>query len=325
VLNRGRQLRQSGVLGLNERNIEYIQKYNARKLFPLVDDKLQTKRLALAAGMAVPELYGVLASHHDIRNFPQIVAGHPGFVIKPAHGSGGDGILVIPGEQIRSNGCYQLIDGTFISEPEIGHHVSNIISGQYSLVGTRDCALVERCIRVDATFESLCYQGVPDIRVIVLNGYPVIAMARLPTRRSKGKANLHQGAVGIGIDLTTGTTLNGVMDETLVREHPDTGVPVSGLAIPQWEELLLLSASCYPLTGLGYLGVDIILDRDFGPLILELNARPGLSIQIANQCGLRNRLRLIETQDKHSSVEKKVMFSREHFSSKGYGQKNSVI
>ncbi len=312
-------MRQCGVLGLNERNIEYIQKYNARALFPLVDNKLQTKQLALAAGMAVPELYGVLTSHHDIRNFSKIVAGHPGFVIKPAHGSGGDGILVIPGRRTRSNRYYQLIDGSFISEPEIGHHVSNIISGQYSLVGTRDCALVERCIRVDSTFESLCYQGVPDIRVIVFSGYPVIAMARLPTRRSRGKANLHQGAVGIGIDLATGTTLNGVMDETVVREHPDTGVPVKGLAIPQWEELLLLAASCYPLTSLGYLGVDIILDREFGPLILELNARPGLNIQIANQCGLRNRLQLVEAQNGHGSMEEKVMFSREHFSSTEYG------
>jgi predicted ATP-grasp superfamily ATP-dependent carboligase len=45
------------------------------------------------------------------------------------------------------------------------------------------------------------------------------------------------------------------------------------------------------VTGLGYLGVDIVLDRDKGPMLLELNARPGISIQNANRFGLRDRLR----------------------------------
>ena len=35
-----------GVLGMNRRNVSYISRYNPRHLFPLVDDKLQTKELA---------------------------------------------------------------------------------------------------------------------------------------------------------------------------------------------------------------------------------------------------------------------------------------
>ncbi len=59
-------------------------------------------------------------------------------------------------------------------------------------------------------------------------------------------------------------------------------------------KLLALSSRCYELTGLVYQGVDIVLDKDKGPMILELNARPGLNIQLANQSGLLHRLKLIE-------------------------------
>ena len=37
---------------------------------------------------------------------------------------------------------------------------------------------------------------------------------------------------------------------------------------------------------LGYVGVDIVLDANYGPMVLEANARPGLNIQIANNQGL---------------------------------------
>jgi predicted ATP-grasp superfamily ATP-dependent carboligase len=48
--------------------------------------------------------------------------------------------------------------------------------------------------------------------------------------------------------------------------------------------------------GLGYLGVDIVLDPRRGPLLLEANARPGLAIQHANAAGLVPRLQEIETR-----------------------------
>jgi len=36
--------------------------------------------------------------------------------------------------------------------------------------------------------------GLPDIRIICFNMVPVIAMLRIPTELSDGKANLHSGA-----------------------------------------------------------------------------------------------------------------------------------
>jgi alpha-L-glutamate ligase-like protein len=307
-----RNLSCSGVLGINQRNCNYIMEYNPRRLYPLVDDKLATKRLAIAAGIPVPELYGVIESFHDTRKLPAIVEGHRDFVVKPAQGSGGDGILVVSG-RARDRNVYRLVDGTILDEEDIQHHLTNVISGQYSLGGHRDVALVEYCVKFDNTFSEHSFRGVPDIRVIVFRGYPVMAMVRLPTRRSHGKANLHQGAVGAGLDLAEGFTTFGVTGNRQVLEHPDTGAPIAGLQIPRWEHLLLLAAGCFELTGLGYIGVDIVLDRDLGPLLLELNARPGLNIQIANRTGLGQRLRVVEPEPEGRTPAERVAFARERF------------
>jgi alpha-L-glutamate ligase-like protein len=291
IFRTARWLRESGILGLNQRNNRYTLAYNPRHLYPLVDDKVRTKQLALDAGLAVPELYGVVEIEHQIEELETLLSAYPEFVVKPAHGSGGDGVLVVAG---RSKDLYRLASGVLMDEPEFEHYVSNILSGLFSLGGHPDAALIEYRVQFDPLFAAISYQGVPDIRIVVFLGYPVMAMVRLPTRLSDGKANLHQGAIGAGIDIGTGTTLTAVWRNEIVSEHPDTGNPVTGVEIPHWDRLLQIAAGAYELTGLGYVGVDIVLDRDKGPLLLELNARPGLNIQIANRAGLLPRLQYLE-------------------------------
>lgn len=286
-----KRLRQKGVLGINRRNSEFVRQWNPRRLYPLVDDKLRTKRLALATGMPVPELFGVIATQHDIRNLPAIVEDRQQFVVKPAHGSGGNGVLVITG---RRTDRFAKASGALLDDNDLDHHISNMLSGLYSLGGQRDRVVVEYYVRCDPELAKISFRGVPDIRLIVFKGFPVMAMIRLPTRLSDGRANLHQGAVGVGIDLATGTTSGGVQEDRRVTEHPDTGHQLQDLVIPTWDRILEMAADCYEMTGLGYLGVDIVVDRDLGPLILELNARPGLAIQIANNKGLHHRLLEVE-------------------------------
>jgi alpha-L-glutamate ligase-like protein len=289
-----KELKNAGVLGVNQRNCEFIARLNPRRLYPRVDDKLITKTLALESGMAVPELYGVISNQAEVRRLPEIIGERESFVIKPAHGSGGDGIVVVTGRGTRKRSTYRLASGVLITEAELKHHTSNVVGGQYSMGGRSDSALIEYCVRFDPMFAEVSYQGVPDIRVIVYRGYPIMAMVRLPTRKSGGKANLHQGAVGAGIDLSSGETLNGVLDDEVVDDHPDTGALIAGLYIPHWDSILQSAARGLEVTGLGYLGVDIVIDRDLGPLILEMNARPGLNIQIANCSGLSSRIKRID-------------------------------
>lgn len=314
LLEIARRLRAAGVLGLNRRNAEYTLPYNRRDRYPLVDDKALTKQLAMDAGVAVPELYGVIEIHRQLRELPALLARHWDFVVKPARGSQGDGIIVVTG---RTRSLFRVADGTFVDEEEITFHVSNILSGIYSLGGQTDKALIEYRVSFDPVFEAITYRGVPDVRIIVFLGVPVMAMVRLPTRLSGGKANLHQGALGAGIDLASGRTLTAVWGTSIVEEHPDTGNPVAGVTIPRWDALLELGARSYELTGLGYQGIDIVLDRDKGPLILELNARPGLAIQMANREGLHSRLEQVERyRTELKTVAERVAFAKERFAAR---------
>ncbi|SMF94093.1 alpha-L-glutamate ligase-related protein [Methylomagnum ishizawai] len=285
------RLRALGIMGLNERNADFILPYNPRRNYPLVDDKRRTKTLAMAAGIPVPELYAAIEIVHEIERLGELLGAYEDFVVKPAHGSGGEGIMIVAG---RHGGRYRKADGSLADDEELGHHIANILSGMYSLGGLPDSALIEYRVKFDPIFEHVSFQGVPDIRTLVFRGVPVLAMIRLPTRLSDGKANLHQGAIGVGIDLATGCTFSGVWHESPVEHHPDTGGCLAGLQIPYWDDILSLTARCHDLAGLGFIGVDIVLDESLGPMMLEINARPGLSIQLANKLGLLPRLRKLE-------------------------------
>lgn len=281
------RLKRAGVLGINARNADFVMLYNPRRLYPLVDDKVQTKERLKEHGIAVPEQLGVVRGQYQARMLARKLEPLSSFVIKPATGSGGDGILVAVG---RRNGVWVSPGGTLLTMQDIQYHVSGILAGMYSLGGQIDAALIESLIVPDPILRPIAPEGVPDIRIIVFRGVPVMAMMRLPTRRSGGKANLHQGAIGAGVGLVSGCTMSAVMTSSIVEQHPDTGESITGFQIPDWPKLLLLAARCYDAIPLGYLGVDLVLDQSHGPLVLELNARPGLSIQIANRAGLRQRL-----------------------------------
>ena len=310
-LPRLRDLHGAGVLGLNRRNAEYTLRYNPRNRYPLVDDKLLTKSVARSTGLKVPELYAVITAAHETRSIVERLASYEDFVVKPARGSGGKGILVISD---RAGPLYRKVDGELLTENQLRFHLSNILSGMYSLGGQPDRAMIEYRVRFDPIFESISFQGVPDIRIIVFLGVPVMAMVRLPTNASGGRANLHQGAVGAGIDMAKGLTLTAVSKNRIITRHPDTGAQIQGVPIPFWNTLMNQAASCYELTGIGYLGVDMVIDRGLGPLILELNARPGLSIQIANRTGLLKRLAAVEAiETVHWTAEERAAYARSTF------------
>ncbi|AFJ02248.1 hypothetical protein Q7C_1093 [Methylophaga frappieri] len=306
------KLHKIGVMGMNQRNISYISRYNPRHLYPLVDDKLKTKEIALEAGVKVPDLIGTIDHQHAVKELGNLLPHNRGFCIKPANGSGGKGILVVTRQD--ENG-YRKSNGQYATIGDLERHVSNILAGLFSLGGKADVAIIEDLIHFDDCFSGFSYEGVPDTRVVIFKGFPVMAMMRLSTRDSNGKANLHQGAVGVGLDIADGHALRAVQFDKPVLQHPDTGINLMSLQIPHWETLLNLAVSCYEMSGLGYLGTDIVLDRYQGPMLLELNARPGLTIQIANGTGLLPRLQHIESLGKKQRMkpEDRVAYAREHF------------
>jgi alpha-L-glutamate ligase-like protein len=306
-----KKLREIGVLGMNSRNIDYIGRSNNRSRYPLVDNKLKTKQAAELYGMSVPALLGVVKIQHEVQDLEKMLEGISRFVIKPSQGSGGKGILVIierRGDQfIKSTGAS-------LSYQDIKRHTSNILSGLYSLGGRPDVAMIEDMIDFDEILSNYSHEGVPDIRVIVYHGVPVMAMMRCSTHASDGKANLHQGAVGVGIDIVTGHSLYAVQKNIKVERHPDTGYRFDELVLPHWDRVLQLASGCYEMTKLGYFGADIVLDRTKGPVILELNARPGLAIQIANQIGLAKRLKMVDQENLSGlSVGQRISLAKQMF------------
>ncbi|MFO7898761.1 MAG: alpha-L-glutamate ligase-like protein [Planctomycetota bacterium] len=282
-----RELSGRGVLGINRRNLELLSPLNPRRFYPRVDDKVLTKRICEANGVPVPETYALVERYGDIRRLPEILADRAEFVVKPACGAGGRGIVAIAG---RDADGFLLSGGQPLSFSGLRYHVSGILAGLHSLGGRTDRALIEERIDRHAIFEGLAVGGTPDIRVICHGGEPVMAMLRLPTNASGGRANLHQGAVGAGIDVRDGMTLGGVVNNRAVEHHPDTGARIAGHRLPDWPAILDMAARLSRALELGYVGVDLVLDTRRGPVVLEANARPGLAIQIANRCGLAQRL-----------------------------------
>jgi len=307
-----RRLKQAGVLGMNGRNADYIMRCNPRSSFPLVDDKVLTKKLAESFQIPTPALYCVVERHGDVSGFQKALRGICQFAVKPARGSGGSGIVLI---RDCSEKGYVTQSGELISPQNFFYHISDILSGIYSLSGLEDRAIVEALIHPAPVFDAVSYQGVPDIRIVVYRGVPVMSMVRLPTKASDGKANLHRGAIGAGIGLNQGTTITAVHRSRVIGNHPDTGNPVSGIQVPCWEKMLWIAARSFEMTGLGYVGVDLVIDRDRGPLLLELNARPGLAIQLANRKGLKERLEKIDQAppEVFATAEARVVWARKTF------------
>lgn len=286
-----KRLAQAGVLGLNARNAEFINRYNPRHHFRRVDDKLLARELADAVGVRVPALVGVVEAYGELRSVGRMLEGLGDFVIKPVQGAMGSGVLVVVE---RRAGAFVLADGRTLTASEVEYHLTGILAGLHSLGGRVDRAMIEERLVPHPELAALAFGGVPDVRVIVFRGVPVLAMVRLPTRASRGRANLHQGAVAAGIELQTGRTVGGLHRERALKRHPETDAVLAGHLIPEWPRVLEWAVRAADAFGLGYVGIDIVLDARHGPVLLEANARPGLAIQLANARGLRPRLEQVE-------------------------------
>ncbi len=271
------------ILSINKRNLDVISVYNPRKFFPLVDDKIRTKDILETAGVPYPSTIAVVQNFFEIEDIFKILLEKESFVVKPARGRAGGGILLVE-KDINNN--WKTPSGRNISREDMKTHFGDILFGVYSFGRMDDRVLIEKRVIPDDFMLNIYKRGIPDIRIITFKGKPVMAMLRIPTDRSDGKANLHQGAIGVSIDMKSGKTGSSVMSGKRIEIHPDSGVKISGLKIPFWNEILSISKLSSREVPLEYIGVDIVIDRTLGPLVLELNARPGLQIQVVNKQGL---------------------------------------
>lgn len=301
----------SNILGMNSRTQLFAYKYNTRKGKKVADSKIQTARILKKANIPHPEIYKKFKSSEDIDSF-NWESLPSSFALKPSRGLGGEGIVVVK-KRSRDKDGWITTQREKVTIGDLKLHTLDILEGAYSMGNVPDVAFVQEYVGRHKAFRKYAYRGTPDIRIIVLNKVPVMAMLRLPTKESGGRANLHQGAVGVGVDIATGITTKAYWHGTYIKRKPDSKRKLHGIKIPNWTLVLETAVRAQIASGLGYLGVDIVLHPEKGPMVLELNAQPGLQIQLANTAGLRKRLERIEdlrvTDAEHGVKIAKALFA----------------
>lgn len=282
------------ILGMNRRNA-LIQRLNPREAIKGVNQKYATKQRLAAAGVPVPRTLALIEDESDLAQF-DFAALPDAFALKPDRGRRGEGVILVDG---RNEEGWQQLNGKTLSPAMLTHHIRRILQGELSLEGaSSDMALFEPLIRTHPEFARLVPFGLPDIRIICLGDIPLMAMTRLPTLESGGRANLHQGAVGAAIGFKNGEIFRAVLAGEEVDYHPSTGELLLGQRVPHWMEAVRAARRCSAALGLGYVGVDIVIDADEGAQVLECNAYPGLEIQNVNGSGLARRLDLAERRQR---------------------------
>lgn len=276
--------RRRRVVGINRRNLQLVYPNNPRRHYPFADDKLLAKARFAEAGVPTPETLAVCDGLYAVNGVVDGLRGRGGFVVKPATGSGGAGILVV-GDWDGAAGAWRRAGGRTLTPAALRRHLADLVFGVHSGL-LEDRAFVEARVVPHALFAGLWADGLCDVRVITLRGEPAMAMIRVPTAMSGGRANLHRGGLGIALDLASGRTTRALHRGRPVARHPESGAALLGLEVPGWPALLEVAARAARAVPLGYLGVDVVVDHARGPLILEINARPGLEIQNVHGAGL---------------------------------------
>ena len=282
----------TSILGLNARTQLYSYKYNTFSGKKIADSKLRTSRVLKKAGIPSPKIYKKFKRSSDILEFNWETL--PGsFALKPSRGLGGEGIIVVKKRANDGRG-FITTQRERVTVEDLKLHVLDILEGAFSLGNIPDTAFVQEYVGRHKAFRKYAYRGTPDIRIIIFNKVPVMAMLRLPTKESGGRANLHQGAIGVGVDIATGITTKAIWHGEQIRLKPGTNRKLHGIKIPEWTNILETAVRAQIVSTMGYLGVDMVLHPEKGPMVLELNAQPGLTIQLANMSGLKKRVERVE-------------------------------
>lgn len=281
----------SSILGMNARNRLYANR-NSKRARSIVGSKYATKLLMQNNDIATAQIYAFMVGSEDVNEFDWASLAKD-FVIKPTNGFAGKGVIAFR-NQIDETHWYDVVGNSWNLD-DIKLHCFDILEGQYSIHGSQHNIIIEERVKIHPKLLKYTFKGTPDIRVVVFNSIPVMALLRLPTEESEGRANQTQGAIGVGIDIATGITTYATAHKNIpIKYLPGTKKKLNGILIPYWSQILETAVKATMVSGLIYCGVDLFLDQDKGPLVVELNAAPGLSIQVSNRAGLRRRLERVE-------------------------------
>jgi len=296
------------ILGQNARNLNFINEYNDDYAKNLADSKLKTKEFLWKKWVSVAQTLLIINNHKELDDLDLNSLEVP-FVIKPNAWYWGKWILIF---EIKDNDWNFITnDCQTFSLKILKEHIRDILDWFYSISWSRDKVIFEQKIILDHSIELLWKYWLPDIRVIVFNWVPIIAMLRVPTANSKWKANLHAGACWVWIDIWSGKLTYITQFKKMIKSIPWLW-DIRWIELPYWEDILKLATKVQQITNIGYVGCDIVIDDKVWPLLLEVNVRPWLEVQVANKVALYDRLKKVQNI-KISSVEKWVRLARDLF------------
>lgn len=267
-----------------------VSRYNPKEVMENID-KVEEKRRLSEAGVPIAENHMIAEDEEDLERLDHwLDECEQGFVIKPSRGHGGSGVLVVQRKVAKR---FILTSGRGVEKHQLIRHVKRIMNGRYTR-GTPDRAIIEEKLALSRRLREISTPGLADIRIVALMGFPLMAMTRLPTSRSGGRANIHQGAIGAGISIADGTISSATYIRRNIRSHPVTGCSLIGFRFNMWDQILETASAAADAMEMGFVGVDLTVDERRGVVVLEVNKRPGLEIQNANRSGLRRRIRWVE-------------------------------
>jgi hypothetical protein len=267
----------------------------------MATDKILFYILMRGLGLRIPKLYAVygparralngvpcITDAGVMRDFLQTGISYP-FFAKPVRGAHGIGGIAVNSFD-RGNDTLLLRTG---QEVRVHDFVTNLLR-----LDERGY-IFQECLVPHPEIRQACGDTLSTIRMIVLllDSGPCLFRAywRIP-RASNMTDNFARGRLGnlVGqIDLKSGRVLEAIAgvgaSRTLAKVHPDTGRPIIGMILPDWQDAVktcLSTATALPALRLQHWDVAMCPD---GPLLVEVNATGDVGgVQCAYRTGFRN-------------------------------------
>lgn len=277
---------------------------------PQVEDKLRFHRLCLQIGLPVPVLHAVLSRRgtQGISDFPL----HRGFsevverfrsvaearlILKPQNDALGTGVRFV---RLRHGEVFDIEDRPLAMETFCAALDADMARDDYlvqEFVRPHPAMAVLGSGKALGTLRILAYLRDGEVELLY-------ALARIPCGNNPHD-NFSGGRTGnliAAVDTRDGR-LNAAygrrdprFDRLMERfeRNPDTGRPIEGQAVPQWEEIRnVVERAARTFPSLPVLGWDFALS-DAGVVIIEANSNPDIiGAQVCAGVGARQLLRAL--------------------------------
>lgn len=244
----------------------FVEPLEYRMLF---NDKYLCVLVCEALGIRVPRTRGTVDPAHDYRSaiaswLAQSPAGR--LIVKPLWGEmGRDIVMAEPGD-----------DGPVVRTP-----LGTVPLARFAL---REKSIVQDVLAQDPRVAAFSPSSVNTFRVVtMMTPRDEVLIVNASFRTGVGGAwvdNWSAGGVSVGVDCPKGTLKAFAYDKKSNRyaAHPTSGIVFEGFPVPEWEGIKATAAaiqSALPFYRL--MGLDLALDRDGAPVLIEINGAPDLA------------------------------------------------